>query len=201
MFRILPLHTKLPSWCSLCASCRMKEHWCLICLINNLGSEKDTTVRCQSDRLRNFMTIWPSHCRTWHASANFADSNSQAQRQDASKKLAASTGATAATHGKSPGIAAFFGKHAGGEATGTSSPSSSTQPSTKEPRRDVGRSMAKHDALRDLMAPVFAELQLSYRSVEKPKFRAFITGVSGGRYADAVRGACDLVAADCNLPP
>lgn len=179
----------------------MNKYWCLICLINNLGSEKDTTVRCQSNRLRNFMTIWPSHCRTWHASANsIADSNSQAQRQDASKKLAASTGATAATHGKSPGIAAFFGKHAGGEATGTSSPSSS-QPSTKEPRRDVGRSVAKHDALRDLMAPVFAELQLSYRSVEKPKFRAFITGVSGGRYADAVRGACDLVAGDCNLPP
>lgn len=157
---------------------RQREYWCLICAVNSIGDEKTSSLSCDPSQTKNMTTIWPSHSRTRHASSN-CRSDSQTQKD---KGAAATASSQAPATGST--LHAFFGPR---QAPAPGGVSAAAQKASSSERRDTGRVVAKHDALRDMMTPVFAELQLSYRSVEKPKFRNFITSLSGGRYSDAVR--------------
>jgi hypothetical protein len=163
----------------------MREFWCFICAVNSLGG--DITIRCSPDRLKNLTTIWPSHCRTWHPAAN--SSADSVGADDKHKQLSAAALSTSTSS-----IASFFKKStpssAGASSSSASAPIELGDSGMKLPRRDGGRTRAKHDELRTVMAPVFAELRLPYRAVEKPKFRALVTTLGGGRFVDAVSTQC-----------
>ena len=144
-------------------------YWCFICVINSCGKPE---VNGDALQLRNMPTIWASHGRGNHPATN--------RRIDAMSQREKAPAAAAATEvaAKVSTIPKMF------FATGASTIPPSQSTLTR--RLDSGRVFARHIELRNHMAPAFAALHWSYRTVEQPQFRTLITELNP-RFTDAAR--------------